>query len=88
MLWQPPAAIGFAIAACMVAALLFGQFVPARYTAFMQVLIDPNDLRVVDNVLRGQNQLTETHVDASREPGARSHVEQCRQARRGAALAR
>ena len=50
------------VAACMVAALLFGLFAPARYTASMQVLIDPNDLRVVDNVLRGQNQLTETHV--------------------------
>jgi succinoglycan biosynthesis transport protein ExoP len=46
----------------MLAALLFGMLAPPRYTASMQVLIDPNDLRVVDNVLRAQNQLTETHI--------------------------
>ena len=46
----------------MFAALLFGLFAPARFTANMQILIDPNDLRVVENVLRGQNQLTETHI--------------------------
>ena len=62
VIWNRRRRIYFAIAACVVAALLFGQLAPARYTASVQVLIDPNDLRVVDNVLRGQNQLTETHV--------------------------
>ena len=45
-----------------VAALLFGLFARRASPPTMQVLIDPNDLRVVDNVLRGQNQLTETHI--------------------------
>lgn len=62
MLWRRWRAIGLSISACVVVALAVGLFVPARYTAVAQVLIDPNDLRVVDNNLRGPNQLTETHV--------------------------
>jgi polysaccharide biosynthesis transport protein len=62
ILWNRRRSVFLAVAACMVAALLFGLFAPARFTASMQVLIDPNDLRVVENVLRGQNQLTETHI--------------------------
>ena len=46
----------------MIAAGLFGQLAPARYTVTTQVLVDPNDLRVVDNVLRGQNQFSDTHI--------------------------
>jgi uncharacterized protein involved in exopolysaccharide biosynthesis len=62
MLWRARRAIVISIVACVIAALAVGRLVPARYTAVAQVLIDPNDLRVVDNGLRGQNQLTETHV--------------------------
>ncbi|MPZ37710.1 MAG: hypothetical protein GEU95_06550 [Rhizobiales bacterium] len=62
VLWDRRRSIIVAAATCMLAALLFGLFAPARFTASVQVLIDPNDLRVVENVLRAQNQLTETHV--------------------------
>lgn len=62
VLWNRRRTIIVATGACLIAALLFGMLAPARYTASMQVLIDPNDLRVVENVLRGQNQLSETHV--------------------------
>jgi len=62
VLWNRRRMIVVSIIACTIAALAFGQLAAARYTATVQVLIDPNDLRVVDNVLRGQNQLTETHV--------------------------
>src|SRR5262245_17017033 len=62
VLWNRKRSIILGVAACMLAALLFGLLAPARYTATVQVLVDPNDLRVVDNVLRGQNQLTETHI--------------------------
>lgn len=62
IVWNRRRTVLLGVAACMFAALLFGLFAPARYTATVQVLVDPNDLRVVDNVLRGQNQLTETHI--------------------------
>ncbi len=62
VLWNRRRTIVAAAVTGMLAALLFGLLAPARYTASMQVLIDPNDLRVVDNVLRAQNQLTETHI--------------------------
>ena len=62
ILWNRRRRVLLCVAACMLAALLFGMFAPARYTANVQILVDPNDLRVVDNVLRGQNQLTETHI--------------------------
>ena len=62
LLWRRRRRILLRVSPACIAALLFGQFAPARYTAFVQVLVDPNDLRVVDNVLRGQNQFTETHV--------------------------
>ena len=62
VLWNRRRSVLVPVVVCMFAALLFGLFAPARFTANMQVLIDPNDLRVVENVLRGQNQLTETHI--------------------------
>ncbi|MBX9774384.1 MAG: GumC family protein [Xanthobacteraceae bacterium] len=62
VVWSRKRTVALGVVACMLAALLFGVFAPARYTATVQVLVDPNDLRVVDNVLRGQNQLTETHI--------------------------
>jgi succinoglycan biosynthesis transport protein ExoP len=62
VLWNRKRTVALGVIGCMLAALLFGLFAPARYTATVQVLVDPNDLRVVDNVLRGQNQLTETHI--------------------------
>ena len=62
VLWNRRRSVLLPVVVCMFAALLFGLFAPARFTASMQILIDPNDLRVVENVLRGQNQLTETHI--------------------------
>jgi succinoglycan biosynthesis transport protein ExoP len=62
VLWNRRRSVLLPVGVCMFAALLFGLFAPARFTASMQILIDPNDLRVVENVLRGQNQLTETHI--------------------------
>lgn len=62
VLWRCRGRILGWIAVCAVVVVVAGQLVPARYAAFAQVLIDPNDLRVVDNGLRGQSQLSETHV--------------------------
>lgn len=62
VLWRRRGIICAVTALCVAAAVLFGLFAPARYTASTQILIDPNDLRVIDNGLRSQNQLTETHV--------------------------
>src|SRR5438046_2750573 len=36
--------------------------VPAQYTAVTQLLIDPNDLRVVENGLTTSSQLAETNI--------------------------
>src|SRR5262245_51387727 len=62
VVWNRRLSLFLCAAACMIAAMLFGLFATARYTASMQILVDPNDLRVVDNVLRGQSQLSETHI--------------------------
>ncbi len=62
LFWRRRRWIATAVVACVIAAGLFGQLAPARYTVTTQVLVDPNDLRVVDNVLRGQNQFSDTHI--------------------------
>jgi uncharacterized protein involved in exopolysaccharide biosynthesis len=50
------------VALCLVAAVLFGQFATPRYTAATQILVDPNELRVLDNVLRAQSQFNDAHI--------------------------
>ena len=47
---------------CLLAAVLFGQLMPHRYTAITQILIDPNELRVLDNVLRTQSTFNDAHI--------------------------
>jgi len=42
-------------AVALLLALLVGQFAPPRYTSNLQVIIDPNELRVIDNVIRTPN---------------------------------
>jgi polysaccharide biosynthesis transport protein len=49
-------------AVCLVAAVLFGQLAPHRYTALTQILIDPNELKVLDNVLRAQSTFNDAHI--------------------------
>ena len=56
------AVVGAAIIVGLAGAAAFGALVPARYTASMQVLIDPNDLRVVERVLRTPSQMGDAHI--------------------------
>jgi len=51
ILWRRRAWIVLGMIAALIAAVLFLATVPARYAATAQLLIDPNDLRVVDNAV-------------------------------------
>ena len=48
--------------ACVVAALLFFFLTTRQYTATTQILIDPSELRVVENGLTSSNQLSDAIV--------------------------
>lgn len=42
--------------------ILIGQLIPARYNAVAQILIDPSELRVLDNSLRAQSPFNEALI--------------------------
>jgi uncharacterized protein involved in exopolysaccharide biosynthesis len=61
-LWQGKATIAFTTIAALVAAILFVLIVPYQYTAVTEILIDPTDLRAVENELSPSNQMSDAAV--------------------------
>lgn len=62
LLLSNAAGIGCAVAACVLAALTFLLLAQPSYTAVTQIIVDPVDLRVVDNSLRIPKEMTDTQI--------------------------
>ncbi len=60
--WQRKRLIALCAVAGAVLLILGGQLIPARYNAVAQILIDPSELRVLDNSLRAQNPFNEALI--------------------------
>lgn len=58
LLWNNKAGIAASVAACLLAALAFLILALPSYVASTQIIIDPTDLRVVDNSLRPQTNIS------------------------------
>lgn len=56
------AGIAGAMAACVLAAVAFLLLAQPSYTAATQIIVDPVDLRVVDNSLRVPKEMTDTQI--------------------------
>ena len=59
VLWRRRLWIALGMLAGLLAAVAFLVLVPSRYMAVAQLLIDPNDLRVMDNAVTPSNTLSE-----------------------------
>jgi succinoglycan biosynthesis transport protein ExoP len=59
VLWRRRLWIALGMLAGLLAAVAFLALVPSRYMAVAQLLIDPNDLRVMDNAVTQSNTLSE-----------------------------
>jgi uncharacterized protein involved in exopolysaccharide biosynthesis len=62
LLWRRKATILAATIVALAAALLLTALVPSQYTAVTQILIDPINLRAVDNELTPVNQMNDAAV--------------------------
>ncbi len=62
VIWRDKATILWTTAVSLLIAVLFVAFVPPRYTATTQILIDPTDLRAVGNDLTPANQANDAAV--------------------------
>jgi len=62
VLWRRRPWIGLGILAGLIGAVLFLALATPRYTAVAQLLIDPNDLRVVDNAVTTNNTPAEANT--------------------------
>ncbi len=60
--WRRKGLIAVAALAGAVLLILAGQLIPARYNAVAQILIDPSELRVLDNSLRSQSPFNEALI--------------------------
>jgi succinoglycan biosynthesis transport protein ExoP len=59
VLWRRRTWIALGTVAGLIAAVAFLALVTPRYTAVAQILIDPNDLRVVDNAVTSSNAMSD-----------------------------
>lgn len=59
-LWRGRAVIIGTVVAMLLLTVAFALLAPVRYTAVAQILVDPNELRVLDRVLRSQTLQSES----------------------------
>lgn len=60
--WRRKGMIALAAVAGAVALIAAGQLLPVRYNAVAQILIDPSELRIIDNGLRAQSPFNEALI--------------------------
>jgi polysaccharide biosynthesis transport protein len=54
--------IAGSVAVCLIAGLVFSMAVTPRYTSAAQILIDPTDLNIVENVIRSRSNYNDAHI--------------------------
>ncbi len=60
--WRRKGLIAISAVVGAAAVIGIGQLIPPRYNAFAQILIDPSELRVLDNSLRSQSPFNEALI--------------------------